>query len=128
MQVAMTYLRVLREAHDLSQEDVARATNVTVKQIGRWERGESEPGVVGLAAFVQLVQGSMEDVKRLILDQKADENAALRAAETILHFINQVPDERDARRQRAIALIDDLLADPQKMDRLLGYGARLQEE
>lgn len=128
MQAAMMYLRVLRESHKLSQADIARAARVESKQVYRWERGESEPSASGLAAFVEAVQGNIEEVKQLILSD-ATESAGQQLAERWYASNNQaLPDERERRRQRAIALIDDLLGDPQKLDQLLGYGARLQEE
>ena len=125
----MLYLRVLREKQKLSQGDIARVAGVESKQVYRWERGESEPPASGLMAFVELVQGNIEDVQRLISSKDADERLARQLAEEWHASLEKVePTEREKRRVRAIALIDDLLADPQKIDRLLGYGARLQEE
>ena len=130
MQAAMTYLRILREAHKLSQADIARAAAVESKQVYRWERGESEPSASGLAAFVKAVQGSFEQVNALILNRSMSEDVIREMAEEWYRTTIQKlsPSECEQRRQRAIALIDDLLADPQKLDRLLGYGERLQEE
>jgi transcriptional regulator with XRE-family HTH domain len=126
MQAAMTYLRVLREARKLSQADIARAAQVESKQVYRWERGESEPSASSLAAFVQAVRGNIEEVMRLILSTDATEDMGRQLARAILE--QGPPDEREQRRQEAIALIDSLLADPEKIDRLLGYGERLREE
>lgn len=129
VQAAMFYLRTLREKHKLSQGDIARAAGVESKQVYRWERGESEPPASGLIAFVEKVQGNIEDVQRLISSQDTSEDYARQLAESWYAGLEKAePSERERRRLRAIALIDGLLADPQKIDRLLGYGERLQEE
>ncbi len=129
MQAAMFYLRTLREKQKLSQGDIARAAGVESKQVYRWERGESEPPASGLIAFVEKVQGNIEDVRRLISAQDITEDHARQLAEAWYADLEKAePSERERRRLRAIALIDDLLSDPQKIDRLLGYGERLQEE
>ena len=126
MQAAMMYLRVLREARKLSQADIARAAGVESKQVYRWEKGESEPSASGLAAFVYAVRGNIQEVMRLILNDDSTEDMGRQLARAILE--QGPPAAREQRRLQAIALIDSLLADPQKIDRLLGYGERLREE
>lgn len=73
MQAAGMYLRTLRDWEKLTQKDVAQKLGVSTKQVERWEKGDSDPSSTALAAFIELVHGSAEQVKRLILDKNATE-------------------------------------------------------
>mgnify|MGYP001616628767 CR=1 FL=1 len=45
MRFRREYLKSKREAMGLTQEELARATGVSVFAVSRWESGKSEPGL-----------------------------------------------------------------------------------
>ena len=71
MNEAIKYLREIRTARDITQSQVARAADVESKQVSRWERGESEPTASSLAAYIDVVSASPQDVQELISDKSA---------------------------------------------------------
>ncbi len=72
-QAVGAYLRFLREKKNLRQEDMAafiqRHThnNTNIKQIYRWENGETMIPGDGLMAYLDVVDGDPCHVQRLIL-------------------------------------------------------------
>lgn len=46
-------IKALREDHDMTQEQLAKITNVTTRHIRRWEAKESEMGITKLLAICQ---------------------------------------------------------------------------
>ena len=52
-QVPKTFIREWRTFRGLSQRDLERLTNISYVQIGKYERGETPPGVEMLARIAQ---------------------------------------------------------------------------
>lgn len=61
------YIRLLREASGLSQEQAAANAKISAKTLGRWEKGETEhePGVTKLKQLVKVIGGSPKDALQL---------------------------------------------------------------
>ena len=123
LQAAGAYLRTLREWHNLTQEDIARALGASSKQVSRWENGESNPSSTMLAAFCQLVQGSANHLNTLLTNPHVTE---LDGKNLAGQWLSQSPQRAlpDAVEVLAIALAGD----QQRLDRWIGYGQRLLEE
>lgn len=66
-----TYLRTLRDAAGLSQEEAAVKAGISAKTLGRWEKGtgEHEPTVTNLKKLVRVLGGSLGHWPEHILDQ-----------------------------------------------------------
>lgn len=129
MVAAGAYLRVLREARYSSREAIAKVLQVDDSQIERIEKGKHNTRGPFLFAFIREVRANANHITQLILDDSLDEKAAQQmAADWLKQIGDREPSEQEDMRLRAIALIDELLSDPQKLDRLMGYGERLQEE
>lgn len=130
---AGAYLWELRVKRRLSRNEVAAAIRAQTGegtnyvQVMRIEKGQPTKTEV-LDAFVDFVRGDVKKVMSLLRDPDATEEMGRSAAMEWFKQNGATPDEREAKRQQAIALIDDLLPDPEKIDRLLGYGERLREE
>lgn len=127
MLAAGAYLRLLREGRGLTRASLARQLSTDDTQVERIEKGRIDTRSSLLFAFIREVRGSADQVMLLLLDDAAGEEQGRALAEAWLEPGDAAAGE-DVRRRRALALIDDLLADPQKLDRLLGYGDRLREE
>lgn len=131
---AGAYLWELRKAQKLSREDVAKAFETSDSQIERIERGQGETRASMLLAFARLVQGNVEHLATLLLDDQATEEDGRKLA---LEWLTQaeirqleivatdIPNERVA---DMLALINHLQNDPQALDRLIGFGERLVQE
>lgn len=129
-----SYLRVLREARDLTQQAVATALNVSARQLRNWERGESDPASSVLAAYLVLVDGSSTDVIDLLTNPNTTRADGERLA--YQHLERQEQAHTDAliqqlsveRLQRLEQIVQLLRSDPRKLDQLLGYADRLRDE
>jgi transcriptional regulator with XRE-family HTH domain len=66
MQAAATYLRTLREAQGMTQEQLAARLDVAAKTIHNIERGKSDPRSSMLHAILRAVQGKAETVHTLM--------------------------------------------------------------
>lgn len=84
MRSAVAYLRTLREARGLSQEDIARAVDVSVKTVWNWETQPQEIPSTKLAAFLRMVEGSAEDVISLLNQDDATPDDGRRLAQGLL--------------------------------------------
>src|SRR5690349_5944386 len=78
-----TYIRLLRDAAGLSQEEAAARANISSKTLGRWENAESkhEPGVSNLKRLVAALGGSVKDALQLLIHDQASEEDGESAAE-----------------------------------------------
>jgi transcriptional regulator with XRE-family HTH domain len=65
------YLRSLREAAGISVAEIADKVGIDTSQIWRIEKGKSDPRSSFLFRFIKAVDGSTEDVARLINNAKA---------------------------------------------------------
>lgn len=128
------YFEGLRDGRGMTQTQLAARLGellnreVDVTTIWRLETGRQRPSGEMLTALLDVLCGNFDDVRRLQRDRKATEETGRRFAHEWLTNGRSTPDSYDVRRQRAIALIDELLSDPTKLDRWLGYGDRLLEE
>lgn len=55
-------IRALRIERDLTQEDVATATDVHVSAVNHWETGDSRPDVARIPALARVLGSSVEDL------------------------------------------------------------------
>lgn len=55
-------LRELREEHDMSQRDLAKAVNVCPATICHWETGKKDPTLLNLLALADLFHCSLDDL------------------------------------------------------------------
>jgi transcriptional regulator with XRE-family HTH domain len=60
------YLRIYRDARQLTQEEVGAAVGVSGKQVYNWERGIHDPKSTFMAALLKLLRVPPEDVVRLL--------------------------------------------------------------
>ena len=77
------YIRLLREASGLSQEQAAANAKISAKTLGRWEKGETEhePGVTKLKQLVKVIGGSPKDALQLLIHDGATEEDGESAAQ-----------------------------------------------
>lgn len=77
------YLRLLRGATDLSQEEAARRAQISSKTIIRWEQAdnEHEPGISNLKRLVQVLGGSTKDALQLLVRDDLNEDDGRETAE-----------------------------------------------
>lgn len=81
MQNVMEYLRRMREGRGLTQAEIARTVGVDPKQVYRWERGESEPSGAAILTFIATVQGSYEEVTKLLMSSSVTSDVVMKAVE-----------------------------------------------
>lgn len=94
MVAVSVYIRLLREASGLSQEQAAARAKISAKTLGRWEKGESEhePGVTKLKQLVKTLGGSSKDALQLLVHDGSTREDAEWAAQTWLELS---PEERN---------------------------------
>ena len=73
MQAVGLYLRSLRDAADLTQEEAANRVGLAAKTVERWEAGKNEPKVTELSAYVKAIGGSVQKMVSLLLDLAPEE-------------------------------------------------------
>lgn len=83
MMAVSVYIRLLREASGLSQEQAAANAKISAKTLGRWEKGETEhePGVTKLKQLVKVIGGSPKDALQLLIHDGATEEDGESAAQ-----------------------------------------------
>jgi transcriptional regulator with XRE-family HTH domain len=119
-----TYFATLRGSK--SRAKLAAEAGISEMSILRIEVQNQEPKAEALVALVGALKARWEDVEYLLKHAKsADEGRQL--AEQVQEQLRQAESE-DERHQVLQRLIADLEANPQKLDQLIGYGARLLEE
>ncbi len=55
----------------MTQKQVARAIDVTLRTVSKWEKDKRVPSGVELAKFAEVVKSSANHAARLLLDQDA---------------------------------------------------------
>jgi transcriptional regulator with XRE-family HTH domain len=105
-----TYIRKLRDASGLSQEEAAVRADISSKTLGRWEKGvsEHEPGISNLKRLVLALGGSTKDALQLLIHDQADEEDGATAAEMWLELSEEERQRVDSVLDSAI-LPDDLI-------------------
>lgn len=126
MKEAGEYIRSLRKERGMTMQALAGAAGVHPNYIWRVETGDiKKPSNKNLGALVHALKGSMEEVTRLMALSPSPEELS---ASIIDQLGRLSPKEREEYRRKALELIDELLTDPHKLDRWMGYGARLLDE
>jgi len=113
-----TYLRVLRNAAGLSQEEAAVQAGISAKTLGRWEKGsgDHEPTVTNLKQLVRVLGGSVRDAMHLLVTEDATERDGDSIAKTWL----EMPAEQRAK-------IDSIIENTMS-EELLGIIQELRED
>jgi transcriptional regulator with XRE-family HTH domain len=146
MQAAMIYIKTIREDQRISQKVIAEKmreflrghSNKTPsdRQVRRWENGESEPSASELTALLYSVGGAIEDVYRLLVDARADEEEGKKLArewinKPIIDYINgvtdKIPDHQIDDVREGIELLRDLQRQ-NKLEKLLSFGRFLKND
>ena len=118
----IAYLREIRDKRGLSQEALAQATGLSLRQVNRWENGGSDMLKADtLMKAVEFLGASLEQTKFLIIHSDLSADEGRRRAHEWLNSgnIDKLPDPV----QRLAQSLD--LA---HMNRWIGYGERLLEE
>ncbi len=58
----MNTIRYLREAHNMSQSELARRLGVTAQAVNKWEAGVNVPKLKNLRAMVVIFGCTMDDL------------------------------------------------------------------
>lgn len=118
-QAAGAYLRVLREARGLTQQEVATQIGLTnYQQIYRIETGSHDTSATTLLAFGRAVGGQAEDIERLMLEPKATVMDGIMQAQARL-----APQPDTSKRQQALDYLDSLTPED-VLDLVSEYHAR----
>jgi transcriptional regulator with XRE-family HTH domain len=67
MQAVGIYLRELRAAGGLTQEQAGQRGGISTKSVERWEAGKTEPALTDLVAYVKALHGDVQRVVTLLL-------------------------------------------------------------
>jgi transcriptional regulator with XRE-family HTH domain len=135
------YIRHLRTQQGLTATAVAQAAKTNSNYIWRIEQGKiKEPGAELLGTLVRAVNGSIEDAMALLLDPLAsvadgearasawlarDElRVATPAQQEIEQLAALIPNDRV---EEALALLEELVAYPYEMGKVMEYGRQLLE-
>lgn len=125
MKALGAYFEALRG--DRGRAALAADVGTSEMSIWRIEDGTQEPRAELLSALVRTLKAQWSDVERLLSDSGATAEDGKRLAEGLRARLGQA-DSANARKQEIARLVEELERDPKKLDRLIGYGARLLEE
>jgi transcriptional regulator with XRE-family HTH domain len=116
---AGVFIRNHRIAAGLTQKELAEAIGMTDRSVTDWEAGRTFPSRDALAKMAHVFRISLDEFRRFLTgDIQAKEYQ-----ESIKYLS---ADEKQRRKQQALRLIDELLADPQKLDQWVDYGEWLR--
>lgn len=117
------YIRKLRDASGLSQEEAAVRAEISSKTLGRWEKGasEHEPGISNLRRLVNALGGSAKDALQLLIHDQADEDDGLMAAEMWLALS---PEERE----RVDSVLDSAILPDELIEVIAEFRAEYQND
>lgn len=121
------YIRVLREGRGLSRAELASAIGTHESQLYRIEKGDQDSRGSLLFTIIKELRGDIQDVYRLMTAANASADEGRQLADRVQDQLRQAESEGE-RHQVLQRLIADMEANPQKLDQLIGYGARLLEE
>jgi transcriptional regulator with XRE-family HTH domain len=133
MYTVMLYLRDLREHSGLTQPDIADAVGVRSKQVYRWEAGQNVPGFPKLLVFAREVKASLDHVASLLLlddDDIVSQRVARELARDRWEELQagSHASTQDEQTRHLCEVIDRLRADPDRLNRVIGYADRLLDE
>lgn len=115
------YLKYLRERRKLTQEDIAThlqqaiGTETNIKQVYRWEKGQTTPAADALAAFTAFVGGNPVHVQQLMLNPQATETDGADLArqhyqqQEISAIAQNIPPEQLTEVSRLLARLSELM-------------------
>lgn len=134
IEAAKAFLREIRDERGISQEQLASAIGLSLRQFSRWETENSKLKGEDLVRAIDFLKAPYEYVRGLILDDDADAKIGREAArrwlegggqEVLSDFAEKATDEQF---QQAMVMLAALRANPRKLSLWIGYGQRLREE
>ena len=118
MQTVGMYLRGLRDIAGLTQSEAADLVGMSPKTIERWEAGRHEPKLTELQPYVRAINGSiqrvidllLEDVYEMTEEQKAeiDRITQTRDPEELKRLIGEIRAELDRNPEETQDVIDSM--------------------
>jgi transcriptional regulator with XRE-family HTH domain len=107
------FIRKLRLRGGWNQIELAKEIEMSNRSISEWEADRTIPGRDALGRLARVFQISLEEFRRFLDIDALGDNETL-------------PPEQEERRQQAIKLINELLADSKKLDQWIDYGEWLR--
>ncbi len=131
---AAAYLKIIREARGISQDEVARHLGTSTRVVGGWERSEADPASTSLAAFTRFIHASAEHVVTLLIDPDATQDDARRLAnewlehsqQQVLQTLERASDNDQLR--DLLVILRSFSSNPRKIGQIIGYAERLLDE
>jgi len=123
---AREYVRSERMRRGITQKQMADHMGIALRTYTDWENGRTKTikgHLLGLA--LGYLQAPPDVIARLMVSTP---EADITSQEIVNQIETLPPDEQERQRQEATELIDELLSDPKKFGKWLGYGERLREE
>lgn len=105
------FIRRNRRRVRMTQQELADALQMTNRSVTEWEAGRRTPGRDALTKLASIFRISLDEFQRYIRFDDPPEDLS----------VDQVK-----QKQQAIQIIDELLADPQKLDQWIEYGSWLR--
>lgn len=103
------FIRWHRRRERMTQIELADAIGMSNKSVSDWENGRTTPDRDSLTKLAGIFKISLEEFRRF-LDIDAQNDAEV------------LPPEQEEKRQKAVQIINELLADPKKLDQWIDYG------
>jgi transcriptional regulator with XRE-family HTH domain len=107
------FIKKHRRKGGWTQVELADAIDMNNRSVSDWEVNRTIPSRDALGKLARVFQISLDEFRRF-LDIDALDNVPV------------LPPEQEEKRDRAIRLIDELLADPRKLDQWVDYGEWLR--
>lgn len=114
------YLRALREAGGITQEELGAAIGVAGNTIYRIEAGQQEPKTAQIARILDKLKGKVEHVAALLKPEATTKDAERYAAEARAMT--------DAELDRAIVVLESLRDNPKALDQWIKIGKMLADD
>lgn len=107
------FIRRHRKRGGWTQIELAREIRMVDRSVSEWELNRTVPSRDALARLAAVFGISLDEFRRF-LDADAPKTDVV------------LPPDQKEKRQQAIKLVDELLADPKKLDQWLDYGEWLR--
>lgn len=104
------FIRRHRSRLRMTQQELADVMQMNNRSVSDWETGRTVPGRDALAKLATVFKISLDEFRRFIRDDDTE----------------KLSPDQVARKEQAVQLIDELLADPQKLDEWVEYGEYLR--
>lgn len=114
-----TYMRELRKQRHLSQHDVAHKIGLSLRAFSDWETGKSEElkGTL-LVRLVEYLQGSWDQITRIVLENMEPDEAAKLAHEHVNSNRSSAPQDAEISQ-----FMEQILADERLLMAVLTFWA-----